>query len=649
PEYNPLNPDVLLAEDLATYDNADERDSIRAMTTVLVQRQNLNITNVRKERDLNKPLKIRPWDIENIDLSYAYSEVAKRDVDVEFDNEIRHEGQIGYTYTSTPKNYRPFSRVKFLKSSWLQIIRDVNINPLPKNITFRTTVTRELNEFKLRPKSKGNIIIDTSIVKNFMWVRDYSVQWDLTQALRLNYKALSTSRIDEPPGLLDTKEKKDSVWLSFRNGGRSTQFMQRIDASWQVPLNKIPLFKWINTNVTYNATYNFTASPLSLAHLGNTIDNSNQMQGNVTFNLVTLYDVIPYFKKVNQGTQRRPQPSTGRGGKREDPLENKDQSKDTVKVNVGKLILDHSLRFLMMVRSVSVNVSQGSGTTLPGYMYSPNLFGASFVNGSPGALFILGGQPDIQRMAVDGDWLTKDTLLNTPFLQRKNLTINLRANVEPFNNFRIDVTANRVYTQSFTEYFRADSEGVMHHYSPMTSGTFSISSIGLATFFRDPDEIFAEFRDLRKMMAERISTHNPNYTGEVDPITGFPVGYSGVNKEVLTAAFLATYGGQNSKTLDVTSPFPKIPLPNWRLNYNGLTKNKFFAKYFQNFSLTHSYTNTYAVGNFSTNINYEEDEQGNPTAMDPLGNFIAKRDFQQISINEQFGPFIGFDMTLKNS
>jgi cell surface protein SprA len=650
PEYNPLNPDVLLIEDLATFDNADERDSVRAMTTVLVQRQNLNITNVRKERDLNKPLKIRPWDIENLDFSYAYSEVAKRDVDVEFDNETRHEGQIGYTYTSTPKNYRPFSRVKFLKSSWLQIIRDVNINPLPKNVTFRTTVTRESNEFKLRPKSKGNIIIDTSIVKNFMWVRDYSVQWDLTQALRLNYKALSTSRIDEPPGLLDTREKKDSVWLSFRTGGRSTQFMQRIDGSWQVPLNKIPLFKWINTNLTYNATYNFTASPLSLANLGNTIDNSNQMQANVNFNLVTLYDLIPYLKKVNQGSQRRPQSPAGRaGGRREDNPKNENQTKDTVKVNVGKLILDHSLRFLMMVRNVSFNVSQGNGTTLPGYMYSPNLFGASLVNGSPGALFILGGQPDIQRMAVEGGWLTKDTLLNTPFLQRKNQTINVRANVEPFNNFRIDVTANRVYTQSFTEYFRADSEGVMHHYSPMTSGTFTISSIGLATFFRDPDKIFQEFRDLRKMMAERISSHNPNYTGEVDPETGFPIGYSGVNKEVLTAAFLATYGGQNSAKLDVTSPFPKIPMPNWRLNYNGLTRNKFFAKYFQNFSLSHSYTNTYTVGNFSTNINYEEDAQGNPTAVDPLGNFIAKRDFQQIAINEQFGPFIGFDMTLKNS
>lgn len=649
PEYNPLNPDVFLKDDIQTYETSQERDSIRAMTTVLVQRQNLNVTNVRKERDLNKPLKIRAWDVENLDFSYAYSEVKKRDVDVEFDNEFRHEGQIGYTFTNNPKNIRPFSKAKFLKSSWLQIIKDINFNALPKNVTFRTTVTRDMNEFKLRPKSQGNIIIDTSIVKNFMWIRDYAVQWDLTQALRLNYKALATARIDEPQGLIDNRSEKDSVWRSFGNGGRVTQFTQRIDGSWQVPINKIPIFKWINTNVMYNATYNFTSSPITLANLGNTIDNSNQVQGNVTFNLVALYDVIPYLKKVNQGPKRAPQPQSGRGPRGGGVETPKEPVKDTVKVNIGKVILDGSLRFLMMVRNVSFNITEGRGTTLPGYMYSPSIMGINLANGSPGALFVLGGQPNIQQLATDGNWLTKDTLLNTPFLQKKNQTINVRVTVEPFRDFRIDVTANRVYTHAYSEYFRSDAEGVMHHYSPTTMGSFNTSFLGLSTFFKDPDDIFSQFRALRNQMAQRISATNPNYTGEVDPTTGFPVGYSGINKEVLTSAFLASYGGQDPLKLDVSTPFPKIPLPNWRLNYNGLSKIKFLTKIFQNVSLTHSYVCTYAVGNFSTNINYKADANGNPTEVDALGNFIAERDFKQISINEQFGPFIGFDMTLKNS
>jgi len=55
------------------------------------------------------------------------------------------------------------------------------------------------------------------------------------------------------------------------------------------------------------------------------------------------------------------------------------------------------------------------------------------------------------------------------------------------------------------------------------------------------------------------------------------------------------------------------------------------------------------VGGYTTNILYASDERGNPTAFDPLGNFISKVDFSQVSFNEQFSPLIGFDMTLKNS
>ena len=153
PEYNPLNPDVKLKDDLKTYATASERDSIRHMTTNFVRRQNVNLMNVRKERDFDKPIKIRPWDIENFDFSYAYSEIKTRNVDVEFDNEFSHQAELGYSYNYNPKNIRPLSGQKWLKSKWLQLIRDFNFYPLPKMFTFRTTVLREFNEFKYRPKS----------------------------------------------------------------------------------------------------------------------------------------------------------------------------------------------------------------------------------------------------------------------------------------------------------------------------------------------------------------------------------------------------------------------------------------------------------------------------------------------------------------
>jgi cell surface protein SprA len=117
---------------------------------------------------------------------------------------------------------------------------------------------------------------------------------------------------------------------------------------------------------------------------------------------------------------------------------------------------------------------------------------------------------------------------------------------------------------------------------------------------------------------------------------------------VLVAAFLATYGHRDVDKINVSTPFLKIPLPNWRLSYNGLTKLKGVNKFFQSLTLNHSYNCTYTVGNYTSDLNYGE-RNGKPSARNNLGNFISTYVIGQISINEQFGPLVGFEMTMKNS
>lgn len=670
PEYNPLNPDVKLKDDLKLYDNAYERDSLRKMTTSRVVRHNVNLMNVRKERDYSKPIKIRPWDIENFDISYSYSQTKKSDVDVEFDNEVHHFGELGYTYNNNPKNIRPFARAKGLNSKWLQLIKDFNFNPLPKLFTFRTSVDRDLNSFKYRPKSKGNIVLDTSFVKAFNWTRTYALNWDLAQSLKLEYNANAVARIDEPDGLIDTKVKRDSVWKSFGRGGRTNNFYQKVSLSWQIPINKFPVFNWLTANVRYTGDYTYTGSSLALAYLGNTIQNSNSYQGSANANFVSLYNNIPYLKKINQSqslindntknAKGKGQDSKKRGLSEDDNSKDKNSKdkkgkekdgRDSLKneVNVGKIILDGSLRFLMMLRNASVNYTQGNGTILPGFMYSPNMLGLSFAGkGAPGFLFVFGGQPDIQSIAADKRWLTTDSLMNSAFQKRRNETFNYRVTVEPFKDFRIDVTGNMNKSETYTEYFRSYSDGHIDHFTPVTNGSFSMTFVGLATFFKNGDEVFETFMNSRQYLAEKIAAENPNSQG-YDPETGYPTGYNGVAQEVLTNALLAAYGGRKVEKMNVKNTFPKFPLPNWRINYNGLTKIKGVNKVFQSFSINHAYTSTYTVGGFTTNALYREDGSGYSMVQNTLGNFIPKLEFSQVSIQESFSPLIGIDMTFKNS
>src|SRR6185295_6095116 len=93
------------------------------------------------------------------------------------------------------------------------------------------------------------------------------------------------------------------------------------------------------------------------------------------------------------------------------------------------------------------------------------------------------------------------------------------------------------------------------------------------------------------------------------------------------------------------TPFPKIPMPNWRITYDGLSKISLIKKLFQSVSLSHAYRSTYSVNSYTTNLFYET----GGAVRDLSGNFIPKYEIAQVSISEQFSPLIGIDITWKNS
>ena len=259
-------------------------------------------------------------------------------------------------------------------------------------------------------------------------------------------------------------------------------------------------------------------------------------------------------------------------------------------------------------------------------------------------MFVFGGQPDVQAFGARGHWLTTDSLMNSAYQRTHNEVLNLRASIEPFKNFRIDVSASRNFTQNYSEYFHVDEAGNISHYTPQRNGSFSMSYCGLKTFFADYDEVYENFKGVRQQLAERIAQNDPNYSGDVLE-SGFPDGYSEVSQDVLMNSFFASYMGKDPEKMDVSTPFLKIPLPNWRLNYNGFSKIKGVDKVFQSLSLVHNYTCTYQVGSYATNVSYVE----NGAARNALGDFMPQYELNQIALSEQFGPLVGFDMTLKNS
>jgi cell surface protein SprA len=163
----------------------------------------------------------------------------------------------------------------------------------------------------------------------------------------------------------------------------------------------------------------------------------------------------------------------------------------------------------------------------------------------------------------------------------------------------------------------------------------------------------------RKIIADRLAEHrqqiDPNYSPQMilDTITGeyYPQGYSFYSQQVLIPSLLAAYTGWDPKTIEL-SEFPTIPLPDWRVSFDGLSNLPFIKKFVNKFTINHSYASTYTVNNFQSNPNFDFDTYENYGYSDvtysTTGDFIPLYEISAVSLSERFVPFIGLDVQFKN-
>ena len=718
PLYNPYDPDIKMKEALAALNSDEERTELTSKIHDFTRYKNINFMNVRKERvtkkrnkgeeEENKPKentrdpnralgggrngmpRVHIYDIENFNLSFSYSETYHENTDIRYDLTKTYRGGLGYNYSGNPKPVEPFAKAKWASKPALQIIKDINFYYAPKSLSFNTEMYRLYNEREMRNKSGGEIIITPTLSKQWDWNRNYQLRYDLTKALSFEYSAQAQAYIYEPAGFVDRnlepekwQKNQDTIKNELKHLGSMSRYQQNVNANYTLPINKIPILNWITASASYQGTYYWTASALSVQNrLGNTIENSNSIQGNATLDFTKLYNKVPYLKQVNTPQRRNNNSGNNRGGRNEKDKDKekdgeKEQSADSTakakpQSNFGKFVLDNSLRILTLVKKVSGTYSLNNGQTLPGFMPKANWLGMSPNNGwAPGFGFVLGStfgedaneyEKALAR-SIDLDdaltWLTRDSILSQPYMRRRTENINYRVNTEPLPGLKIDFTGTSNYAENYQHYFRFDNElQRFQTYTPTRGGSFSTSYLMWATSFADPDtsahsRLFDNLLDYRKVIAERIARGNPQWVENVnqfayDSIAGdyFPLGYNSSSAEVLMYSFIAAYTGKDPNTIKL-NPFPRIPLPNWSFSYSGLTNIPAIGKIFKTFSITHSYKSNYNISSWATNVNY--DSNNTIATYENSSTIIPEYDIQQMVLNEQYMPLIGIDIGLQNS
>jgi cell surface protein SprA len=304
PKYNPLDQDVLLKDALDQATTQAEKDSINAYAVERSIIKSFSISGLKFNIASKNPM---PWDPANFTLNYSFNKQTKMDPTTEYEYTNDYRGSFQYNYTPYVKGLKPFGWIKS-KNKNLKFFKEWEINYLPNNISFLTTMSRYYYEQQTRSETDVYFQMPVSVSKNFLWDRQLSVSWNLTKQLSLSFNSNTSARIEETTGAVNRKlfpdkyrEWKDTVWQSIKSLGTPWSYNQTFVASYKAPFSRIPVLDFLTGNVSYNATYRWDrGATIDDTKLGNTISNQAVWNVDGRINFESLFNKVGYLKEVTK-------------------------------------------------------------------------------------------------------------------------------------------------------------------------------------------------------------------------------------------------------------------------------------------------------------------------------------------------------------
>ena len=686
PQYDPFDMDIKLKDKLAAAKTSAQRDSVKNAAVDFTSTKTINFTNVRKNRTGTAKPKI--YDISNVDLSYSYISTISHNPLIESNEVTRHRGGLGYNFAPQPKYVEPFKKIKFFtkrKTHWFDLIKDFNINLAPSQLSFRADIQRQFGAVRPRSIGSDKYKIPETYDKYFTFQRDYILRWGFTKSINFDFTASNNSRVDEPFGRIDTKEKKDTVWQRLLAGGRNTLYNHTANISYTLPTTKFPLLDWTSVNLKYQATYKWIGASRLAIDLGNILENGQSKEATVQLDFTKLYNKFKFFKAIDQ-------PRVVGGVKNETTRTDtifRNVIRDGIKVKEVKRLKIVKIKdpnaipdvgtlarifgkLVSSVKQVNASISETGNTRLPGYIDSTQYIGQNWSSMQPGTDFIFGKQPDTAWLnnAAKKGVITRSNEFSTIFQQSFNQRLTLTAQIEPVRDLTIALNLNKTFSKNYTELFK-DTSGTGNqfgHLSPYAGGGFDISYVAFKTMFGkfDPNKIsetFLTFQENRKIISERIgkeNLYNVNSGNTNANAEGYYYGYGKYAIDVLIPAFVAAYSGDDVTKVSLikqsnanikSNPFKGLlPRPNWKIDYTGLSRIPGLDKIFTNVTISHGYSGSLSMNGFTSALLYQDvSRYGYPSFYDTVSkNYMPYFLVPNITIQEQFAPLFGIDVMFTN-
>jgi cell surface protein SprA len=670
PEYDEQYKDLKLQSRIDAAETQEEKQTIREQSEEYTRRRSLNFIGVRKVRTgESKP---RFYDIENLTFNHSYNKVEHRDFEIERSIDKQARTGASYAYNFEPKIIEPFKKNDSLfTGKYWKLLKDINLNLMPASFTINSDINRQFNRQRFREVELGgnNIGLEELFRRNYNFDFQSTVNWNLTKSLALNFSVANNNIVRNyfQNNIINGEQDPSlDVWDGYFDIGDANRRSQTLGLNYEVPLDKIPALAFIKATYSYQGLYQWqkgsdlfgelVADDGLTYDLGNSISNGNTHNINSTLDMGKFYKYLGIKKKRVVNNSGKPSRSGGPGSPK--GREKKEGSKKVVnpqakkKSGFGTGIANFGIGLLTSVKRIQINYSENNGTFLPGFLDTPGFISAS----KPTFGYTLGSQKDIRDIAARNGWLTVFPDFNQQYTKNHTEQLDFLANLEPFNDLKIDLVGMRTYAENYTENYKIENSEY-RSLTPNVFGNFNISAFTLPTAFGKSDEISSEafdaFRANRLIIARRLAAEKGANINDVDA-EGYPLGFGKTSQAVLLPAFLSAYTAQNAEKSKLGA-FRNVPIPNWDLKYTGLMNFKWFKKRFKRFSLSHGYRSSYTINQFRTNLDFNGIDYSQPYAaqpsddLDQAGNFKNSELYSNINLTELFSPLIKIDMEMKNS
>lgn len=658
PEYNPTDQDVRLTDALESAPTEEARRELRAQSISQRTTRGFSITGMRLGIASKRPM---PYDPANLTFSFGHHTTHEESPEIAYHHRLDWQASVRYDYVPTWRGLRPFASLKG-DGGWRNFLRDYSVMLWPQRLNLETSLTRNYQEEQLRnltSEASGAVTMEqvpVSFSQQFVWARKMQMQWMPLTDMNITLSAGTDARVEEPHVQVNRSlnpdgwlQWRDAVLESLRQGGTPLHYGQTLVASWNLPTGRIPALDWFTTQLAYNGIYTWDRGA-DTGREGEAV--AHRLSAQRTIDLSPRIDFRRLYNKIPL-LARLEREYAATNNAQATPAKGKDSKKKPAK-SLLQRIGERLLYTLMSPRELTVNYRETSSTLLSGFLPEIQAVGgqAHSTTGplSPGLGFALGltGADYITTLADRGD-LLNDPLRPTPGIFSTTRTTDVRATLQPFPEFLITLTANHTRTsRQELQYMYADRPSLY-------GGDFTMTTIGLRGFFSSlgassgyASEVFERFRAARATIAQRYQS---SYRG-TQPTVPLELNSSAV---LLPAFRSAYFVGQSPERVSLSAvPSLLSFLPNWSINYTGLSRLSLFKRYFRSVGLRHSYRGTYSLGGFSSFARWQgADPDGIGLRSVGDGAEAESRlsyayDFNAVSLQESFFPLLGLDLTWKS-